>query len=216
MNRSMDIFFHALLPKDKKFFPLFDESARNMVETARALSVALVADSVSRIQAFEKINQLEKQGDEITHAIIQEATATFLIPFDREDVQALANALDDVVDFVYASSKAIDLYKVHVITPEMKELAELVVHAAVELQQAIFKMRSLRNKREVLAHLKQIKGFENEADAIMNAAIAKLFREEKSAPELLKQMEIVTLLENATDKCEDAANVIESVLIKYS
>jgi uncharacterized protein len=216
MQRSLDVIFHALLPKDKKFYPLFEQSAANLVETARVLEAALKADSVTRLQAHERIDQLERQGDEISHAIINEAVSTFIVPFDREDVIALSNAIDDVVDFIYASSKSIDLYKIHHITPEMIRLSEIITQSTLELQKAIGHMRKIKSMRNVREHLKRINHFENEADVVMNDSIARLFENETDATQLLKYKEVITLLENATDKCEDAANVIESVLIKFS
>ncbi len=216
MQRSLDFVFHALLPKDKKFYPLFDQAAANMVTIAKALESAMKADSVTRMGSHAEIDRLEKQGDEITHAIMNEASLTFIVPFDREDVQHLAIAIDDVVDYICGTSKRMDLYKVHQITPVMISLSEIIVKSAVELQQAILSMRSLRNKGIVRNHLEKIKTFENEADKIMNDAIAALFRDEKDAMYILKMKEVINFLEEATDKCEDAANVIESVIVKYS
>jgi uncharacterized protein len=216
VKRSLDFIFHALLPKDKKFYPLFDQAAANMVQTAKAMVNALNSDSVMRIQAHVDIDKLEAQGDEITHAIMKEAGSTFIVPFDREDVQQLAMALDDVVDYIHGTSKRIDLYKIHQITPAMLQLSELILKSAEELQMAIIEMRSLKNKALVKQHLQRISTYENQADKIMNDAIAALFRDETDAMHILKMKEVLNFLESATDKCEDAANVIESVIIKYS
>jgi uncharacterized protein len=216
MQRSLDLIFHAMLPKDKKFYPLFDQAASNMVVIAKALEAALKSDSVTRLQSHEKIDLLEKQGDEITHAIMKEAGSTFIVPFDREDIQQLAIAIDDVVDYICGTSKRLDLYKIHHIPPSMIRLAEIIVLSATELQIAITEMRNLRNVRSVRQHLEKINTYENEADLIMNDAIAQMFRNEKDAMYILKMKEVITFLENATDKCEDAANVIESVIIKFS
>lgn len=216
VQRSLDLIFHALLPKDKKFFPLFDQATANMVVIAKALETALKADALVRIQSHEEIDRLERQGDEITHAIVNEAISTFVVPFDREDVQQLAIAIDDVVDYIYGTSKRIDLYKIHQITPVMIRLSEIIVKSAEELQQAVFNMRSLRKMGTVKMHLQKIHTYENEADALMNEAIADLFKNETDAMHILKMKEVISFLENATDKCEDAANVIESVMIKFS
>ncbi|MFN5295623.1 MAG: DUF47 domain-containing protein, partial [Flavobacteriales bacterium] len=216
VKRSIDFIFQALLPKDKLFYPLFDQACNNMVETARTLEHALKADSVKRIQSFETINLLEKQGDEITHAIMRETGNTFIVPFDREDIHALAIAIDDVVDYINGTSKRLDLYKVHQISPAMVRLAEIITLSAIELQSAIREMRSLRNVRKVKAHLHTINTLENEADIIMNTTIADLFKNETDAMVILKTKEVITFLENATDKCEEAAHVIDSVIIKFS
>ena len=216
VKRSIDFIFQALLPKDKLFYPLFDQACSNLVETAKVLENALKSDSVTRIQSFETINLLEKQGDEITHAIMRETGNTFIVPFDREDIHALAIAIDDVVDYIYGTSKRLDIYKVHQISPAMIRLAEIITLSAIELQSALREMRSLRNVRKVKAHLHTINTLENEADKIMNTTIADLFKNEKDAMVILKTKEVITFLENATDKCEDAAHVIDSVIIKFS
>jgi uncharacterized protein Yka (UPF0111/DUF47 family) len=216
VKRSLDLIFQALLPKDKLFFPLFDQACNNMVETAKVFEHALKSDSVTRIQSYETINLLEKQGDEITHAIMRETGNTFIVPFDREDIHALAMAIDDVVDYIYGTSKRIDLYKVHQISPAMIRLAEIITLSAIELQSALREMRSLKNVRKVKAHLHTINTLENEADIIMNSTIADLFKNETDAMMLLKIKEVITFLENATDKCEEAAHVIDSVIIKFS
>jgi uncharacterized protein Yka (UPF0111/DUF47 family) len=216
VKRSIDFIFQALLPKDKLFYPLFDQACSNLVEIAKVLENALKSDSVTRIQSFETINLLEKQGDEITHAIMRETGNTFIVPFDREDIHALAIAIDDVVDYIYGTSKRLDIYKVHQISPAMIRLAEIITLSAIELQSALREMRSLRNVRKVKAHLHTINTLENEADKIMNTTIADLFKNEKDAMVILKTKEVITFLENATDKCEDAAHVIDSVIIKFS
>jgi uncharacterized protein Yka (UPF0111/DUF47 family) len=216
VKRSIDIIFQSLLPKDKLFYPLFDQACNNMVETARVLEHALKSDSVTRLQSVETISLLEKQGDEITHAIMHEAGQTFVVPFDREDIQSLAIAIDDVVDYINGTAKRIDLYKVHHITPAMVRLAEIITLSAIELQSAVREMRSLRNVRKVRAHLVTINSLENEADKIMNASIADMFKNETDAMVILKTKEVITFLENATDKCEEAAHVIDSVIIKFS
>lgn len=216
VQRSLDRIFHALLPKDKKFYPLFDQACANMVETARTLEQALKSDSVARLQSHEKIDHLEKQGDEITHAIMSEAGSTFIVPFDREDIHSLAMAIDDVVDYIYGTSKRIDLYKIHQISPEIIRLAEIITLSAIELQLAVKQMRSLKNVPSVKKHLKNISIFENEADAILKSTVAEMFRNGTDAMTILKLKEVLDFLENATDKCEDAANVIESVIVKFS
>lgn len=216
VKRSIDFIFQALLPKDKLFYPLFDQACSNMVEAATVFEHALKSDSVTRIQSYETINMLERQGDEITHAIMRETGNTFIVPFDREDIHALAIAIDDVVDYIYGTSKRMDLYKVHHISPAMIRLAEIITLSAIELQSALREMRSLKNVRKVKAHLQTINTLENEADRIMNSTIAELFKHETDAVTLMKTKEVITFLENATDKCEEAANVIDSVIIKFS
>lgn len=216
MQRSLDVIFHALLPKDKKFFPLFDKATANAVLTAKTFEAATKADPVTRIQLLEKIDFLEKQGDEITHAIMNAASSTFIVPFDREDIQSLTIVIDDIVDLIYGTAKRIEIYKVHHLPEAIVKLAELNHLAVVELEKAIHSMRALRNSATMKKHLSAINAYENQADKVMNDSIAKLFLNETDAMEILKVQEVITMLESATDKCEDAATVIENVLIKFS
>lgn len=216
MKRSIDFIFQALLPKDKTFYPLFDQACSNMVRTAEVLEHALKSGSVARMQSREEIERLEKQGDEITHAIIQESGNTFVVPFDREDIIALAIAIDDVVDYIHGTSKRMDLYKVHEITPAMIRLSEIITLGAKEIQGAIRDMRNLKNVRSARIHLERIDKLESEADRLMQDTMGQLFRTEKDATKLLKTKEVVSFLEDATNKCKEAALVLESVLIKFT
>jgi len=216
MKRSLDFIFQLLLPKDKKFYPLFDQACANLESISYVFVESMKGDGVARIQSLEEINRLEKQGDEITHAIISELSTTFIVPFDREDIQALANSIDDIVDLIYGTAKRIDLYKVHVIAPEMIRLSEIIYECALELRAALKAMRNLRNAGVVSQKMQQINKLENEADTIMNQFVGKLFREEKDATNLMRQQEVITMLELATDKCEDAAGVLQSVVVKFS
>lgn len=216
MQRSLDIIFRALLPKDKKFFPLFDKATANLVLTAKTFEAAVKADSVTRMQLLEKVDFLEKQGDEITHAIMNAASSTFIVPFDREDIQQLTIVVDDIVDLLYATSKRIELYKLHQLPDAVIKLAEINHKACIELQKTIHAMRELRYTHAIRNHLTAINKYENEADQVMNNEIANLFVNEPDAMQILKLQEIIEYLESATDKCEDAGNVIESVMVKFS
>ncbi|MFM7309496.1 MAG: DUF47 domain-containing protein [Flavobacteriales bacterium] len=216
VKRSIDFIFQALLPKDKLFYPLFDQACNNMVEVAKVLENALKSDSVTRLQSHETINILEKQGDEITHAIMRETGNTFIVPFDREDIVALAIAIDDVVDDIHVTSKRMDLYKVYEVTPTMIRLSEIITLGAKEIQGAIRDMCNLKNVRSARIHLDRINKLESEADRLMQDTMGELFRNEKDAAKLLKTKEVVSFLEEATNKCKDVAIVLESILIKFT
>lgn len=159
---------------------------------------------------------MENQGDEITHDIMIELSSNFITPFDREDIHSLATAMDDVADFIDASAKRIELYQIDVITEPMKQLADMVEQSVKELAVAIKEMRSLKNVIRLKEALVRINSIENHSDTIYNYAIAELFKTEKDAINLIKVREILEHLETATDRCEDVADVIESILIKNS
>ena len=163
-----------------------------------------------------QIEKLEHVGDEITHQIFQEISITFITPFDREDIQRLASVLDDVIDYIHGSAKRIELYKLDPIHPSMIKLSELIQQCAIELHSAISSLRGMKNMNKLRESLVKVNSIENHADDIFDNAVARLFEEEKDAIQIIKVKEILSALETATDKCEDVANVLESVIIKLS
>jgi uncharacterized protein len=216
MQRSLDVIFHALLPKDDTFFPLFEQSVDNLLEAAKQFEISINSDASGRMQSLEKLAFLEKQADEITQAIITTAINTFLVPFDREDIQELANAIDDVLDLMYGTAKRIELYKVTTIPDSMKEIATKTRICVEHLHGCIHAMRKMRYTTKIQHHLIHIHQMENEVDQIMNNELARIFSGDMNPIEVIKIQEVLTMLEDATDKCEDAANVIESVFVKMS
>ncbi len=209
-------FFAFFAPRDRKFFTLFNKASSNMVDTAKVLTELLNAPLEKRREYIKKIEDLEHVGDEITHEIFTELSANFITPFDREDILHLASAMDDVVDYIFASSKRIDLYKIGEITDPMRRLAEIIEQSTQELHIALTDLKSLNNYTRIREALVKVNSLENNADDIFNMAIANLFEHEKDAITVIKYQEIYANLETATDKCEDVANAIESILIKNS
>jgi len=213
---SLNSIFQSLVPKDKKFFPLFVQASANVVASAEALKIALHSDSVTRINAHKEIERLENQGDEYTHGILKEAAATFVTPFDREDIQALAVTLDDVVDFIHGTSKRIELYKITQIHPSMLVLSNLIYEGAKELDVIIQNMPSLRYSVEMRASLSKIKDLEKRADDVYDDVIGKLFKQDTDALEVLKLKEVLSFMTSASNSLVDTASVIENVLVKFS
>ena len=204
-----------LIPKDKKFFPLLEKSSSNLVAVSKVLYELLTTASLEkRRELTREIERLEHVGDNITHEIVHELSLTFITPFDREDIHALTSALDDIVDYIYGSSKRIETYKVEVISTEIIKLAELIEKAAIELNGAIIALKNMKNMNKIKEASVKIHSIENHADDIFDMAVARLFDEEKDAIKIIKMKEILSVLETATDKCEDAANVIESIIVK--
>lgn len=213
---SFSAIFQALVPKDKKFLPLFVQASANVLHTAELFQKALNSDSVTRITLLREVSLMERQGDEFTHVIIKEASSSFIIPFDREDITALAGALDDVLDYMHGSAKRIELYKIHVIPPNMVELANHALTAVIELDKIVKAMGSLKYTKAMQESIARIADLEKKCDILYDDAIAKLFSDEKNALEILKQKEVYSFLTTITDRCEDAAKVIESILVKFS
>ena len=210
-------FLKFIIPQDKKFFVLFDKAALNLQEAAKIMyKLVTTVDRDERRHCFVEIEKLEHIGDEITHEIFYELSRNFITPFDREDIHRLVSAIDDILDYIHGSSKRIDIYKVTECSPEMIKLSELLQTQTEELRRVIFELKNMNKVRNVSESLVLINSIENHADDIFDSAVARLFDNEKDPIQIIKQKEILAALETATDKCEDAANVIDSILIKMA
>jgi predicted phosphate transport protein (TIGR00153 family) len=205
------------VPKDRKFFPLFDKAAENL-ESAGKLLFELInsTSSEERNRLINEIEKLEHVGDELTHDIFQELGKNFITPFDREDIHRLASALDDVLDYIHGSSKRIQLYKITTFSQDVIKLASLIQVQTEEVRRCVHELKNMINMRDITNSLVRINSVENHADDIFEHAVAKLFEEETNAIELIKIKEFLSMMETATDKCEDVANVIESIVIKMA
>ncbi|MCX6274610.1 MAG: DUF47 family protein [Bacteroidetes bacterium] len=214
---SANSFFQLLIPKDRKFYPLFEEASANLVAIAKVLQEMLVTTNVEkRILLIRQIEKLEHTGDDITHRIFKEVGMTFITPFDREDIQRLASVLDDILDFIHGAAKRVELYKVDPIHPAMIKLSDLILQSSEQVNIAVCGLRNRRNYTKVREALVKINSLENHADDVFDNAVARLFEDNVSAIEVIKVKEVLSALETATDKCEDAANVMESVIVKFS
>jgi predicted phosphate transport protein (TIGR00153 family) len=200
-----------LLPTDDSFFPLFDEAASNAVACARHLRDVISAGAGD---GHERINALEHRGDELTKAILQRLNSTFVTPFDREDIHALAEELDDVVDDIQTVSQLLLLTKV-VATglPELAEKAELLVRMAEEAELLVGRLESMKGVQE---HLDNIDRLESEGDAVYRRTLARLYSGELEALEVLRWKGIVEALEGALNTIEDISDVVESIVLKHA
>lgn len=207
--------FHFFQPKDKVFFSLFEKATANLIEISNALVEMVNTSSVvRRKELIREIERLEHVGDSITHETFRELSANFITPFDREDIHALISAIDDIADYIHGSAKRIDIYKVETMTPSIIKLSELIQKSSVELHNAVAELRNMKNINKIKEACVRINSIENHADDIFDMEIAKLFQEETNAIEIIKMKEVLYALETATDMCEDAANVLESILVK--
>ncbi|HNQ12178.1 MAG TPA: DUF47 family protein [Bacteroidia bacterium] len=205
------------LPKDRLFFPLFDKAVSNLQDASVVLYRLVIQEpGTDRSTLIREIEELEHKGDEITHEIFQELGKNFITPFDREDIHRLVTSIDDVLDYIHGSAKRIEIYKVMEFSTEIIKLAELLKVQTEELRRAVHELKNMNKMRDITDSLVRINSIENHADDLFDAAVARLFDEEKDAIQLIKTKEILAVLETATDKCEDAANVIESIILKMS
>ena len=201
-----------IIPRDQEFFVLFQKASANIVEGAERLKDLLenFDDVRDRVRAIEEV---EHKGDSLTHEIIRKLNTSFVTPIDREDILALASSLDDVIDLIDGAATRIMLYKVTEATAYAKELGFLILKCVQELHKGIAHLPMPKGRDRVYEHCVEVNSLENEADRVCRDAIAWLFENEKDPIAILKWKEIYETLETATDRCEDAANVLESVAL---
>jgi uncharacterized protein Yka (UPF0111/DUF47 family) len=173
-------------------------------------------DYDKRAAIISRLEDLEHINDDLTHKIFTELGRNFITPFDREDIHYLANALDDIADYIYSSAKKINFYKVNPNDNGIQKMAELIDQGAEQIKNAVFELRNMTNMRKITDALVKVNSIENQADDIFDMSIDRLFETEPDAKEVIKKREIYQVMEIVTDKCEDAANVIESIIIKYA
>jgi uncharacterized protein len=198
------------IPRDSSFFEMFASMSSNLIAAARML-VDLFADYRDVETKIQEIRRIEHVGDEMTHSLMRKLNQTFITPFDREDIHALASSLDDVVDFINAACARIIMYRITNPPAEAGALARLILAQSEEVGKAV---THLQKSDAVLAHCVEINRLENEADQVSRVAIARLFEQEKDPINLIKIKELLEFLETATDKAEDVANVLETVVLK--
>jgi predicted phosphate transport protein (TIGR00153 family) len=205
-----------LLPKEKKFFPLFEKATELMYEAAVKLNQLVhEGDPVKRTELVNEIRDLENRADDVTHSLLLELGKTFITPFDREDIQTLTTALDDVIDHIQAAAKRIEIYKITNFTPPIIKLTELILECALVLKDAMPELRNLKNRKKLQDACIKLNDLENIADDVFESALADLFEEGEFKPkEILKLKEVLAVLEEATDRAEHASYVIEAILIK--
>ena len=202
------------IPREESFFGLFEQSAQNMVKAAQGLKK--LVDTGEDIEgSVGEITELEHQGDTITHQIMAQVHRTFVTPFDREDIALLAHTLDDVTDFIHAAADAMLIYKVKCSTPRAREVADIIVQAAAEVERAMPHLRRPAELKRVLERCVELNRLENMADRVFRSAMGELFNDSTDIAEIIKWREIYEHMEEATDRCEDVANVLEGVAIKH-
>ena len=202
----------SLIPRRNIFFTQFSQHAQNSLEAAQALE-ALFSDFTDVEKKVRDIHAIEHYGDKLTHEIMRELSATFVTPLDREDIAGLASKIDDVADVAYDVAELVHLYKVTSIRPGALRQAKTLVSAAAEMVAMMSSLQSLKNLDQYWIKLHT---FENEGDQIFREALAELFANETSAIEIIKWKDIHSLIEVALDRCEDVANIVETIKIKHS
>lgn len=198
------------MPHEGGFHDMFVELAENVYRASQAM-VAMLENFSDPPADAEKIKDIEHTNDTITHMLMNKLNRTFITPFDREDIHELASKIDDVLDLTDAAASRLVTYRITEIRPGVPELSRVLMAATKEVVAAV---RVLEQKDHVLSHCIEINRLENEADRICRDLIARLFEQEKDPILVIKWKEIIEVLEIATDKCEDVANVVETITLK--
>ena len=205
----------SLIPREKKFFALFEQGTQNAVKIAQQLKdMVYIWENVK--ERVWVINDLEHQGDAITHQIFEQLHRSVITPFDREDIALLAHSLDDVTDFIHAAADAMLLYKVERPTNRAKELVDIVVQAVAEVERAVSEIHDRIGRKQLLKRCVEINRLENMGDSVYRSAMAELFDDSADFAGLIKWREIYKHMESVIDRCEDIANILEGVAIKYA
>ena len=207
--------FRRLLPREENFFALFERHAALTVEGAKEF-VKLVSGGQNVRALAARIKELEHETDVITHTCVERLHTTFVTPLDRDDIHRLITRMDDVMDYVESASERLALYELREMKSKARELADILVRATEAVATAVAGLSNLKRPQAVLAACIEVNRLENEADEVLRNAVATLFREGTDPLLVMKWKEIYEALENATDRCEDVANIIEGVVLEHA
>jgi predicted phosphate transport protein (TIGR00153 family) len=214
---KIDRLIRRLLPREDKFLLLFQKHAENL--STACVEIEKLFDATTeeaRIKQVKVVEDLEHRGDEVTHEIFRELSLTFITPLDREDIAGLASALDNIMDNIDQAATLILLYQITDFDEAMRDLLDIIARSIRELNRAIPMLKDLRDSEAIREACVRVNLYENQADQVFHRALGRLFQNEKDAIRLIKRRELLAALESATDRCEDAAVMIENVLVKYA
>lgn len=203
------------LPKEDKFFHLFDEISLHLVQSCQELVGGLKNSSTIEERAC-KIREIEATADTVTHKTLERLHDTFITPFDRHDILSLIQGLDDIIDLVHAASERLVIYDLTRVPHITLQLAEKAMEVVVQVQKAVSGLRHLKKPDDLRSICSEIHRLENESDVLFRTSIAKLFREENDMKALISLKDINEILEAIADRCEDLASIIESIILEYT
>ena len=207
--------FGRFLPRETSFFDFFEQHAALTIDGTKEF-LSLVTTGANIPAKCRRISDIEHETDTITHRCVEALHKTFITPIDRDSIHRLITKMDDIMDFVEAAAERIELYELTVMTGDVRDLADAVYRSAIQVEQAVRGLRDLKDPNGTLKLCIEINRLENEADAILRRSVARLFKEEKDTIVVIKWKEVYENLENATDRCEDVANIIEGVILEHA
>ncbi|MBI4321624.1 MAG: DUF47 domain-containing protein [Chloroflexi bacterium] len=209
------MFPFRLVPVEAQFFTMFENASQNLLEAAKLLK-AMVYDFREVEEKVRRITEREHAGDTIIHDIIAKLNSTFVTPFDREDIHRFASAIDDVVDRIEAAADVTLIYQIDKPTVEMRTFADIIVRSAEEINIAVPMLKRRDRMKDILNHAIEINRLENEADQVYRAALVALFGKRADPIDVIRWREIYGQLEEATDRCEDVADVLQAMVMKHA
>ncbi len=205
------------IPKEKKFYAMFNQAAENTIEASSALEKLFHSPSLEDRRAIGlAIKAIEKKGDEFTNRIFDELNHSFITPFDREDINELTSTIDDVVDLIYSLSGKVEVYRCTVFSTFMKEMVTLIAQGCLQIKVAVGGLEDFKHSNKVLKACKELNKLESRVDEYYHMAISSLFENEKDPIELIKQKEILQNIEKIANKIEDVSDVVKTILVKYA
>ncbi len=214
---GINTFGKIFMPKNKIFYELFEEVATTVHDMGYLIRQVVYEPERSRRSAMiSQLEDMEHRNDDTTHRIFTQLSRDFITPFDREDIHALTSALDDICDFIFGSAKKINFYNVNPDDTGIRKMADLIADASTEIKTAVYGLRDMKNLRRMTEAMVKVNSIENQADDIYDLNLERLFENENDIKAFIKKREIYQAMEIVTDKCEDAANVIESIIVKYA
>jgi predicted phosphate transport protein (TIGR00153 family) len=205
------------IPKEKKFYAMFNHAAENTIEASAALVKLFNSSELEDRRALGlTIKAIEKKGDEFTNRIFDVLNQSFITPFDREDINELTSTIDDVVDLIYSLSGKVEVYRCTVFSTFMKEMVGLIHQGCLQIKVAVGGLEDTKNSHKVLKACKEMNKLESRIDEYYHMAISSLFENEKDPIELIKQKEIIQNIEKIANKIEDVSDVVKTILVKYA
>jgi predicted phosphate transport protein (TIGR00153 family) len=213
---NINSFFQFLVPKDKKFFPLFEQASTNLILLAETLHEAVNVPKAEREEYYSKIEELEANIEEITHKTHLELSRNFITPFDREDIHSLIKAIDNVADNMHGAASRMRLYQVEKITKSIRKLTEINLEACQLIGVGIIQLKDMNNLKLIKETCKKINKLESKADVVFDKAVADIFENETEVKNIIKYKEVLSALEMASDKCKSVSNVMEQISVKHS
>ncbi len=212
---SLSTFFSGLVPKEKKFFPMFEQIADQVLSAAKILEQIFdESDPAKELSQFSRIKEMEHNADDVVQDLFEQLDATFITPFDREDIHLLTSSLDTVLDMINSIAHRMHMYQPKTVPDECKQISSMIVKGCGHILEAVSELKTMKKSGKILKIVRKISKIETESDEVYHMGISNLFKKEKDAIELIKKKEIIETLERTCDKMEDVSDVLKTIILK--